>query len=215
MQEGAPAVSDPVPPQCLTAERPGGLGSEDPLIRGADTASNPPRPAWCHLAVLGALGLPISHQGEVASRLDERRARPMVAQLERCPARTDKGGSMKIDPNNYSIAEIRDMLKRKDLVVNDDYQRAPRIWPAGPRSYFIDASSGDSHFRRSTSTSSSTVGRERRSARLLTASNESAQSLISWPTSSDDDGFGPFQGATLHRPSRHCTDALLGLFSAR
>ena len=30
------------------------------------------------------------------------------------------------------------MLERRDLVVNEEYQRAPRLWPSGPRSYFID-----------------------------------------------------------------------------
>lgn len=30
------------------------------------------------------------------------------------------------------------MLDRKDLLVNTEYQRGSRLWPAGPRSYFID-----------------------------------------------------------------------------
>lgn len=30
------------------------------------------------------------------------------------------------------------MLNRKDLFVNREYQRGARLWPAGPRSYFID-----------------------------------------------------------------------------
>jgi hypothetical protein len=30
------------------------------------------------------------------------------------------------------------MLDRKDLVINREYQRGARLWPAGPRSYFID-----------------------------------------------------------------------------
>jgi hypothetical protein len=45
---------------------------------------------------------------------------------------------MNISSSTYSISEIRDMLDRRDLVVNEDYQRAPRLWPSGPRSYFID-----------------------------------------------------------------------------
>ena len=45
---------------------------------------------------------------------------------------------MRIDGSNYSIAELREMLHRKDLIVNRDYQRGARLWPAGPRSYFID-----------------------------------------------------------------------------
>lgn len=45
---------------------------------------------------------------------------------------------MKLDETKYSIAEIIDMLKQRTLVVNSDYQRAPRIWPNTARSYFID-----------------------------------------------------------------------------
>ena len=45
---------------------------------------------------------------------------------------------MNLDPNNYSILEIQEMLARKDLVVNRNYQRGARLWPAAPRSYFID-----------------------------------------------------------------------------
>ena len=45
---------------------------------------------------------------------------------------------MNLDPNNYSILEIQEMLARKDLVVNRDYQRGARLWPHAPRSYFID-----------------------------------------------------------------------------
>ena len=45
---------------------------------------------------------------------------------------------MKIDSSTYSIAELREMLQRKDLIVNREYQRGPRLWPVGARSYFID-----------------------------------------------------------------------------
>jgi hypothetical protein len=45
---------------------------------------------------------------------------------------------MNISSSTYSISEIKDMLERRDLVVNEEYQRAPRLWPSGPRSYFID-----------------------------------------------------------------------------
>lgn len=45
---------------------------------------------------------------------------------------------MKIDESKYSIANIRDMLARSDLIVNRQYQRSPGIWPSAPRSYFID-----------------------------------------------------------------------------
>lgn len=45
---------------------------------------------------------------------------------------------MRIDGSTYSIAELREMLDRKDLLVNREYQRGSRLWPAGARSYFID-----------------------------------------------------------------------------
>jgi len=45
---------------------------------------------------------------------------------------------MQINPNNYSIAELLDMLERRDLTVNTSYQRGTELWPSGPRSYFID-----------------------------------------------------------------------------
>ena len=45
---------------------------------------------------------------------------------------------MKLNEGKYSIAEIRDMLDRGDLVVNREYQRSPGLWPAAARSYFID-----------------------------------------------------------------------------
>lgn len=45
---------------------------------------------------------------------------------------------MRIDASTYSIAELNEMLQRKDLIINLEYQRGPRLWPIGPRSYFID-----------------------------------------------------------------------------
>lgn len=45
---------------------------------------------------------------------------------------------MQISTNNYSIVEILQMLERRELVVNHDYQRGSGIWPLGPSSYFID-----------------------------------------------------------------------------
>lgn len=45
---------------------------------------------------------------------------------------------MRIDGSNYSVAEIKEMLQRKDLLVNREYQRGSRLWPTGARSYFID-----------------------------------------------------------------------------
>lgn len=43
-----------------------------------------------------------------------------------------------INTNNYSIIEIIEMLGRRELIVNRDYQRGSAIWPQGPSSYFID-----------------------------------------------------------------------------
>lgn len=45
---------------------------------------------------------------------------------------------MKLDNSTYSVAELRDMLGRKDLVVNKTYQRGAGLWPSSARSYFID-----------------------------------------------------------------------------
>lgn len=45
---------------------------------------------------------------------------------------------MKIMHSQFTISEIRDMLDRKDLVVNTTYQRSPNIWPPNAKSYFID-----------------------------------------------------------------------------
>lgn len=45
---------------------------------------------------------------------------------------------MRIDSSTYSVSEILEMLGRRDLTVDKSYQRASRIWPPGPRTYFID-----------------------------------------------------------------------------
>ncbi|MGL9623282.1 DUF262 domain-containing protein [Bradyrhizobium sp. U531] len=45
---------------------------------------------------------------------------------------------MNINTNNYSIAEILNMLERRELLVNQDYQRGSGLWPYGASSYFID-----------------------------------------------------------------------------
>lgn len=45
---------------------------------------------------------------------------------------------MRIEESKYSIAEIVDMMRRKDLVANEEYQRAARLWPNSAKSYFID-----------------------------------------------------------------------------
>lgn len=45
---------------------------------------------------------------------------------------------MQINTNNYSVLEILNMLERRELVVNREYQRGSGLWPPGPSSYFID-----------------------------------------------------------------------------
>ncbi|MGP2502977.1 DUF262 domain-containing protein [Pantoea ananatis] len=48
------------------------------------------------------------------------------------------GNFVIINPNNYSVLELLEMLERKDLFVNKSYQRHAGLWPDGPASYFID-----------------------------------------------------------------------------
>ena len=45
---------------------------------------------------------------------------------------------MRINNNNYSVAELLEMLERRELIINRDYQRGSGLWPSGARSYFID-----------------------------------------------------------------------------
>lgn len=45
---------------------------------------------------------------------------------------------MKSITTAYTISEIIEMLARKDLQVNEEYQRSSDIWPLNARSYFID-----------------------------------------------------------------------------
>lgn len=45
---------------------------------------------------------------------------------------------MKIDEGKYSIAEIADWFKSRQLIVNKEYQRGGGLWPPAAKSYFID-----------------------------------------------------------------------------
>ncbi len=45
---------------------------------------------------------------------------------------------MKVDEGKYSIAELVDWHRRKELVVNERYQRGGGLWPAPAKSYFVD-----------------------------------------------------------------------------
>ena len=53
---------------------------------------------------------------------------------------------MRIDSNKYSVAELLDMLDRRDLTINREYQRGSGLWPSGARSYFIDTVIGEYPF---------------------------------------------------------------------
>jgi hypothetical protein len=45
---------------------------------------------------------------------------------------------MKIDEGKYSIAEIVEWFKARQLVANPEYQRGGGLWPTAAKSYFID-----------------------------------------------------------------------------
>ena len=45
---------------------------------------------------------------------------------------------MKVEEARYSIAEIAEWFRKRDLVVNSEYQRGGGLWTAPAKSYFID-----------------------------------------------------------------------------
>jgi hypothetical protein len=45
---------------------------------------------------------------------------------------------VKVEEGKYSIAEIVDWYRRRELVVNSEYQRSGGLWPPSAKSYFID-----------------------------------------------------------------------------
>jgi hypothetical protein len=45
---------------------------------------------------------------------------------------------MKLEEAKYSVAELIDWFKKRELIVNKDYQRGGRLWPRAAKSYFID-----------------------------------------------------------------------------
>ena len=45
---------------------------------------------------------------------------------------------MKVEEGKYSIAELVDWYRRRELVINPEYQRGGGLWPAPAKSYFID-----------------------------------------------------------------------------
>ena len=45
---------------------------------------------------------------------------------------------MKVTEGEYSVAEIVDWYRSRELVVNSEYQRGGGLWPATAKSYFID-----------------------------------------------------------------------------
>ncbi|RLC83391.1 MAG: DUF262 domain-containing protein [Chloroflexi bacterium] len=45
---------------------------------------------------------------------------------------------MRINQSQYTIAEILEMFKKKDIVINKSYQRGAGLWPDTAQTYFID-----------------------------------------------------------------------------
>lgn len=45
---------------------------------------------------------------------------------------------MQVSVSQYTLFDLILMLNRKELIINEDYQRASGIWPDDARSYFID-----------------------------------------------------------------------------
>jgi hypothetical protein len=45
---------------------------------------------------------------------------------------------MKVEEARYSVAEIADWFRRRELTVNSDYQRGGGLWSAPAKTYFID-----------------------------------------------------------------------------
>lgn len=45
---------------------------------------------------------------------------------------------MKINHSEYTIAELADKFKRKELTINRQYQRSGGIWPPSAQTYFVD-----------------------------------------------------------------------------
>jgi hypothetical protein len=45
---------------------------------------------------------------------------------------------MLVTNSNYSVQELLDMIDRKELTINSDYQRGTALWPDSASAYFID-----------------------------------------------------------------------------
>jgi Protein of unknown function DUF262 len=45
---------------------------------------------------------------------------------------------MRVEEAKYSILEIANWMRTRELIVNTEYQRAGRLWPRTAKSYFID-----------------------------------------------------------------------------
>jgi len=45
---------------------------------------------------------------------------------------------MRVDETKYSILEIANWIRTRELTVNQEYQRAGRLWPKTAKTYFID-----------------------------------------------------------------------------
>lgn len=45
---------------------------------------------------------------------------------------------MRISPTTFTVADLCNALKRKEVVINRDYQRQDRVWPSAARSFLIE-----------------------------------------------------------------------------
>lgn len=46
--------------------------------------------------------------------------------------------SLQVTPSSYTVAQYCDQIDGGTVVVNREYQRSPKVWPAAARSYLID-----------------------------------------------------------------------------
>src|SRR5690554_5171806 len=48
------------------------------------------------------------------------------------------GGCVRTSIGQISLIELVEFLKRKEMIVNKDYQRSDKVWPIQAKTYFID-----------------------------------------------------------------------------
>lgn len=62
----------------------------------------------------------------------------LSTQFQNGENRNERSLRVKVDEGKYSIAELVDWFRKRDLVVNREYQRGGGLWPPSAKSYFID-----------------------------------------------------------------------------